>query len=276
MSLAHNAAPWPGAEAERRLRHVLEVAPVGLFTDVDGTISAIAPTPDAAVLLPGVRELLIEATHHFALVAAVSGRSATDARRLVGVPELLYIGNHGMESITSGASEPVVIPAAAPYAAAVNDALSAVEQQLAARFPGLLVERKGPTGSVHVRQTPDPVAAERAVDAVLREVALPAGLRITRGKMVIEVRPPIDVNKGQALRAWIRDENLAGALYLGDDRTDLDAFRALRELSAVGVRRGVAVAVSQDEAPPDLARAADVTVAGVARVPDLLRWLLRQ
>jgi trehalose 6-phosphate phosphatase len=276
MSPELNAAPWPGAEAERRLRHVLEVAPVGLFTDVDGTISAIAPSPDAAVLLPGMRELLIEATHRFALVAAVSGRSATDARRLVGVPELLYIGNHGMESITPGASEPVVIPAAAPYVPAVNAALAAVERRLASRFPGLLVERKGPTGSVHVRQTPDPSAAERAVEDTLREVALPAGLRITRGKMVIEVRPPIDVNKGAALRGWIRDEKLAGALYLGDDRTDLDAFHVLRELSAAGLCRGVAVAVFQEESPPELARQADVTVAGVARVPELLRWLLRQ
>ena len=276
MSLAHNAAPWPGAEAERRLRHVLEVAPVGLFTDVDGTISAIAPTPDAAVLLPGVRELLIEATRRFALVAAVSGRSAPDARRLVGVPDLLYIGNHGMESVAPNASAPVVIPAAAPYVAAVNTALAAVERQLAERFPGLLVERKGPTGSVHMRQTADPDAAERAVDEVLREVALPAGLRLTRGKMVIEVRPPIDMDKGQALREWIGAKSLTGALYLGDDRTDLDAFRALRELSAASVCRGVAVAVLQEESPPDLARSADVTVAGVARVPELLRWLVQK
>ncbi|MGH2485470.1 MAG: trehalose-phosphatase [Ktedonobacterales bacterium] len=276
MSPEHSAAPWPGAEAERRLRRVLEVAPVGLFTDVDGTISAIAPTPDAAILLPGVRELLTKATRRFALVAAVSGRSAPDARRLVGVPDMLYIGNHGMESIAPGANEPVVIPTAAPYVPAVNAALAAVEQRLAGRFPGLLVERKGPTGSVHVRQTADPEAAERAVDDVLREVALPAGLRLTRGKMVIEVRPPVDVDKGQALTAQIRAHALAGALYLGDDRTDVDAFHALRRLEETGECRGVGVAVLQDESPPDLARAADVSLAGVARAPELLRRLLRQ
>lgn len=247
---------------------------MGLFTDVDGTISAIAPTPDAAVLLPGARELLIEATRRFALVAAVSGRSALDARRLVGVSNLLYIGNHGMESIEPGASEPLVIPAAAPYVPAITSALDAIERRLAGRFPGLLVERKGPTGSVHVRQTADPDAAERAVDDMLREVALPAGLRLTRGKMVIEVRPPIDMDKGQALRAWIGAKKLAGALYLGDDRTDVDAFRALRALSTAGECRGVAVAIIQDETPPELAREADVTLAGVARVPELLRWAL--
>lgn len=276
MSPERSAAPWPGAEAERRLRSVLDAAPVGLFTDVDGTISAIAPTPDAATLLPGVRELLVEAARRFALVAAISGRSAPDTRRMVGVPGLLYIGNHGMETIAPDASEPVVIPEAAPYVSAINAALDAVEERLARRFPGLLVERKGPTGSVHVRRTTDPPAAERAVEDALREVADAAGLRITRGKMVVELRPPVDVDKGQALITQIRRHGLAGAIYLGDDRTDLDAFRALFLVGHVRGLRGASVAVLHDEAPPELAREADVMVAGVARVPDLLRWLLEQ
>ena len=207
-------------------------------------------------------------------MAAISGRSAPDTRRLVGLPDLLYIGNHGMETIEPGAAEPTVIPEAAPYAAAIDAALDTVERRLAGRFPGLLVERKGPTGSVHVRQTADPFAAERAVEETLREVASPAGLRITRGKRVIELRPPVDMDKGQALIAQIRRRGLAGALYLGDDRTDVDAFRALRRLQESGECRGAGVAVLHDEAPPELARDADVTLDRIERVPDLLRWLL--
>lgn len=276
MSPERSAAPWPGAEAERRLRSVLDAAPVGLFTDVDGTISAIAPTPDAATLLPGVRELLVEATQRFALVVAISGRSAPDTRRMVGVPDLLYIGNHGMETIAPGASEPEVIPDAAPYVSAINAALDTIEQRLAGRCPGLLVERKGPTGSVHVRQTTDPPAAERAVEDALREVADAAGLRITRGKMVVELRPPVMVDKGQALITQINRHKLAGALYLGDDRTDIDAFRALRRLEEAGACRGASIAVLHDEAPPELTRAADVAVDHIKRVPNLLRWMLRR
>lgn len=274
MSPERSAAGWPGVEAERRLRSALATAPVGLFTDVDGTISAIAPSPEAAVLLPGVRELLVEASQRFALVAAISGRGARDTRRLVGLPNLLYIGNHGMETIEPDEQEPVVIPEAASYAPAITMALDAVEERLAGQFPGLLVERKGATGSVHVRRTPNPQAAEQAVEIALREIALPAGLRVTRGKMVIELRPPVDVDKGQAFIAQIRRHGLAGALYLGDDRTDVDAFRALRRLQEMGECRGVSVAVLHDEAPPELAREADVTLAGVERVPDFLRWLL--
>ena len=276
MSPEPSAAPWPGPEAERRLSSVLASGTVGLFTDVDGTISAIAPTPDAATLLPGVRELLVEATRRFTVVAAVSGRSAVDTRRMVGVPGLLYIGNHGMETIAPDTSEAVVIPEAAPYVSVINRALDAVAERLAGQFPNLLVERKGPTGSVHVRQTSDPPAAERAVEEMLREIAAPAGLRVTRGKMVVELWPPVEMDKGQALTAQIRRHGLSGALYLGDDRTDIDAFRALRRLTEASMCCGAAIAVLHDEAPPELASEADVTVAGVQRVQDLLRWLLSE
>ena len=99
--------PWlsrpnfPPDDAIRdRLRAVLALRPLGLFSDIDGTLSAIAPTPDAAALLPGVADLLTQALSTFDLVAAVSGRTAVDARALVGLPGILYIGNHGLEYLS--------------------------------------------------------------------------------------------------------------------------------------------------------------------------------
>jgi len=90
----------PSDTVRDRLRAVLALRPLGLFSDIDGTLSAIAPTPDAAILLPGVADLLKQALPTFDLVAAVSGRTAIDARAMVGLPGLLYIGNHGLEHLS--------------------------------------------------------------------------------------------------------------------------------------------------------------------------------
>lgn len=269
------------AGAQRLLTAALSRRPRGLFTDVDGTISAIAPTPETAVLLPGMRELLVESLHVFDMVAAISGRTARDARRLVGVPELTYIGNHGLERFDplTKAGKPNtrvrVHVAARPYVHAINALMDNVARTLAPRFPGLRIERKGVTGSVHVRNTEDPKAAEAAVAEVVAEAAAATGLRVTRGKLVVEVRPPIEVDKGTILTDLVRRHALASALYLGDDRTDIDAFRALHRLTAEGVCQGVAIAVQHAEAPANLAGEADLVLHGVEQVPSLLRWLLK-
>lgn len=267
------AEPWPGNAARQRLSDALSRHPRGLFSDVDGTLSPIAPTPESAVLLPGVRELLERAAAAFDFVAAVSGRAAAGAARMVGLPTLTYIGNHGMERLEPDGTLHI-LPAAEPYAQDVRAALDTVERALAPQFPGLRVERKGVTGSVHLRNTADPSAAEEAVIRLLAQVAEPRGLRVTRGKRVVEVRPPVSVDKGIAVEELIRSRELRGVIYLGDDRTDIDAFLALRRLTAAGICRGVAVAVLHDEAPHDLTAAADVTVESIQRVPELLRWLL--
>lgn len=255
------------------LRSALAARPRGLFTDVDGTISPIAPTPEAARLLPGVRALLERARDTFDYVAAVSGRAAENARAMVGVEGIAYIGNHGFERLTPDGAL-VILPAAQPYLRAVAETLAAVARELEPRLPGLRIEPKGVTASIHVRNTADPAAAEEAVYARAAELARDTGLRVTRGKMVVELRPPVEVDKGVAVTEIIRSHGLRGAFYLGDDRTDIDAFRALRRLTQEGVCRGVAVAVIQSEAPPGLADAADLTLPAIEAVPDFLRWLL--
>src|SRR5579884_1868115 len=275
---SHNQnLPGVAPDALDRVRSVLAVRPRGLFTDVDGTISPIAPTPEAARLLPGVAELLERARGAFDLVAAVSGRAAADTRRMVGLPGLTYLGNHGLERLEpepDGGERVVIVPAAEPYVAAVNATAEALSVALAPRYPGLRVEPKGVTASIHVRGTAAPAAAEAAVYTAASAAARAHGLRVTRGKMVVELRPPVDVDKGVAVEEAIRAHGLRGALYLGDDRTDVDAFRALRRLTAEGVCRGVAVAVLHDETPPGLAEEADIALPSIARVPDFLRWLL--
>jgi trehalose 6-phosphate phosphatase len=264
------------AAAREKLAAALAARPRGLFFDIDGTLSAIAPTPESATLLPDVAELLEQLRTRFDVVALVSGRAADDARRMVGLPGVLYIGNHGLERIEGDAATVQVLPEAEPYVEAVNTTLDDLDATLAARFPGVHIERKGVTGSIHVRNAPDPDAAEESIARSLTTIAVPRGLLVTRGRRIVEVRPPVAVDKGVAVAGVIRERGLRGALYLGDDRTDLDAFRALRQLADEGVCQTVAVAVLSPEAPPELAAAADITLPDISYVPGLLRWLLSQ
>jgi trehalose 6-phosphate phosphatase len=270
----------PEVPVEQRIRAALRQRGRALLSDVDGTLSAIAPTPEAAVLLPDVRPLLEQARAAFDVVAAISGRAARDAARMVGVEGITYVGNHGMEwlepdpAYPGGSPRLRVLPGAEPYIAAVNATLDAVERDLAPSLRGLRVERKGVTGSLHVRGTRDPAQAEAALLRLLATLPEASGLRITRGKMVVEVRPPVEAHKGVAVAELIRTHGVRGALYLGDDRTDLDAFATLRQLSQSGACVGVAVAVWQAEAPPELAAAADLILPAIDAVPGFLRWLL--
>ena len=268
------AAFMPDDATRDRLRAVLAQRPFGLFSDVDGTLSAIAPTPDAATLLPGVADALAQARISFAFVAAVSGRAAADASRMVGVPGLLYIGNHGLEYLSEDGKTIHVRPEAEPWVRAINHVLATVQGPLLERYPELMVERKGVTASIHLRRLDEPHQAEDVVYDAVVAAASREGLRVTRGKLVIELRPPLDVDKGVSIEEFIRARGLRGVVYLGDDQTDIDAFRTLQRLTNKGVCQGIAVAVLHHEAPPGLATEADMTLPSVEAVPGFLRWLL--
>lgn len=282
-------APAMAPVVAERLRAALAARPRALLTDVDGTISAIAPTPEAATLLPGIAGLLTDAADVFDLVAAISGRAALDARRLVGLGHLLYIGNHGLEQVAprnqtaddtrdDPSLAPEVHPDAQPYSALVTAALDDVARDVVPSYPGVRVERKGVTGSIHFRLAAQPEAAQRAVlDRLLRTPAW-GTLRVTQGKQVIELRPPVAMHKGTAVERLITEHGLRGAIYLGDDRTDIDAFQALRERTTREESHqgfhGFAVAVLSAEAPAGLAPAADLALPSIEQVPGFLAWLL--
>ncbi|HEX9037457.1 MAG TPA: trehalose-phosphatase [Ktedonobacterales bacterium] len=275
-----SAAPWPSPAAEARLRAALAARPVGLFSDVDGTLSPIAPTPEAARLAPGALDALVALQPHLAATGLISGREPRDLIRIAPAPGLLYAGNHGFERATldtSGALQVVPIPEAEPWRATIHEALAALRAELGQALPGARFEDKGVTASVHVRMAADPATAERIALAAARRVARRTRLRVTRGRMIVELRPPLAMDKGVVIGALITEFGLRGVIYLGDDRTDMDAFQALLRLSGASPGfHSASVAVLHEEAPPGLARAADVTVAGVAGAVALLRWLAGQ
>ncbi len=250
------------------LRDLITHRRIGLVTDIDGTISPLAPTPDAAQVTPTSRDLLRRLAGQLALVAAITGRGADDAQSRVGLPELVYVGNHGLERWHDG--EIAVLPEARGFRPALEQVIAAVKPHFR---PGVILQDKRITVSIHYRAAADPAAARAELAPVLGQAVRDTGLRLFEGKMVFEVRPDLDVDKGTAFESLIRDYALDAAVYLGDDVTDADALRRARGLRRAGLCWAVGIGVESDDTPAAIQESADVLVSGVPGVESFLGWL---
>jgi trehalose 6-phosphate phosphatase len=244
---------------------------LGLVTDVDGTISPIVDQPDAAQVTPRCHELLRGLQRHLALVAVISGRAAHDVQVMVDLAGVQVIGNHGLEWWQDGHVE--IAPAAAAYRPALEAAAAAVHNHL---VPGMFVEDKGATLSIHYRQTADPLASAERLAALLPEIAREHNLKVFRGNMIFELRPPVGIDKGSAFRQLVETHRLNAAVYLGDDTTDVDALRMARRLRDSGTCYALGLGVESDHMPPALRDHADLLLSGVQDVETFLAWLLNE
>jgi len=238
-----------------------EPSRTAILTDVDGTLAPIVARPELAAVPSRTGELLRALNQRFGLVGCISGRRALEARRLVGVEEIAYAGNHGLELLLPGENEPRLDPALAGaerVAAAFIAALDAGELAAA----GFRLEDKGPIQSLHWRGADD----ERAAEARAHEIAAAAGrtaLEPRWGRKVLELRPLGGGGKDAAVAALLAGEDIVAAAFAGDDRTDLDAFRRLRELREQGqLESALCVGVISPEAPPELTEECDLAVDG--------------
>jgi trehalose 6-phosphate phosphatase len=220
-----------------------------VFLDVDGVLAPIVQRPEDARVPEETRSELRRLNESYALVACISGRAGSDAQRIVGVSELVYVGNHGLELDGD--------------AAAWGERL----QQFLAAVAWPATENKHLTASLHYRGSADEGAAREALEEV-KARAEREGFVARFGRKVLEILPPIDAHKGTAVRQLLAERDLRRALYAGDDTTDLDGFRALDGLD-VSVR----IAVASEEGPTELREAADLIVRGPPGVLALLRKL---
>jgi len=213
--------------------------PLALFLDYDGTLTPIVERPEDAALAPAMRDALRRAAARWP-VAIVSGRDLEDVRARVGLPQLAYAGCHGLE--ISGPQASRVHEAAAAAAPQLGAAADMVARETRA-IPGIQLERKRYTLAVHFRRVREAdVPAVR--DAVARAQARHPALRVDTGKQVLELMPDVGWDKGRAVLWLIETLGLDASypVYVGDDRTDEDAFRAL-------AGRGAGIAVQAAPAP---------------------------
>jgi trehalose 6-phosphate phosphatase len=244
-----------------------------VLLDIDGTLAPIVRHAADAHVPEATRSLLIEIARRYRVVGCVSGRRASTARQIVAIGTIAYVGNHGGELLRPRATSPEVDPELAAWTARVREFADRVytgeHQRLRVRN-----EDKETIAAFHWRGAPNEQAAEQAVREIA-EHAEEEGFVVHWGRKVLEVRPPVVLDKGLGIAMLLRGADLEAAVYVGDDTTDLDAFRGLRALVESGSLAGVVcVAVSSDEAPPGLAQEADLTVDGPAGVRELLEALL--
>ncbi|MBK5219916.1 MAG: trehalose-phosphatase [Thermoleophilia bacterium] len=261
------AAAW-SALLEPLREHPAQAA---ILTDVDGTLAPIVERAEDATVLPGTREVLTALSQRYGLVGCVSGRQATDARQLVGLDSIAYAGNHGLELLLPGEEMPRPDPSLAGRERQAAEFLAGIDGRLDGS--GLRTEDKGPIQALHWRGAADEAAAESRAHEIAIEGGQ-AGLEPRWGRKVLELRPVGGGGKDAAVASLLAGDGLDRAVYAGDDRTDLDAFRRLRELHEEGdLTAAVRVGVLSPEAPAELVEESDLTVGSPEGWLRVLEWL---
>jgi trehalose 6-phosphate phosphatase len=266
--------PAPTAETlAETLRPITDVPrESAVFCDIDGTLAPIVERAEDAKVPESASRLLAAIARRYASVACVSGRSAAEARRLVGVGGIAYAGMHGVELLWPGSSRPELNPNVADWTDRVRAfAREADSREL--RTLRVRIEDKGPISAFHWRAARDQEAARERVEQIA-EHAEDAGFYVHWGRKVLEIRPPVPIDKGQAVRALVARHPVSAALYAGDDATDLDAFEALDALVSEGrLGKAVRLGLESDEGPAEIVERADLVVDGVAGFRTVLQAL---
>jgi trehalose 6-phosphate phosphatase len=251
-----------------------------VLLDIDGTLAPIVRHAADAHVPEATRTLLIEIARRYRVVGCVSGRRAVTARQIVAIGSIAYVGNHGGELLRPGATRAELDPDMQAWTARVRDFAAEVYTPAHARLR-VRHEDKETIVAFHWRGAPDEQAAGAAVRAIAAR-AEAEGFAVHWGRKVLEVRPPLTLDKSLGVSALLgapegapQEQSVRAAVYVGDDTTDLDAFRGLRALSQAGVLgTALCVGVSSDETPQELVLQADLMIDGTNGVRELLEALL--
>jgi trehalose 6-phosphate phosphatase len=255
------SAPTAEALADALAPLTAEPSAAAVLCDIDGVLAPIVRRAEEAHVRQEVSLLLGRLARRYACVACISGRAAADARRLVGVGGIAYAGSHGAELLAPGAARPRVVPAFKSWERRVRRFAGEHDTPDLRRLR-VRIEDKGPIAALHWRGVPDEDAARAYLEGIAAE-AEAAGLSTHWGRKVLELRPPVPIDKGQAVRDLITASGSRAALYAGDDVTDLDAFDALDRLVAEGkLEPAIRVGVASDEGPAAIVERADLVVDG--------------
>lgn len=255
------------------LQETLSQQPLGLVFDIDGTLSPYVLAPLTAQLHPEVLPLLARA-RKYAHVVFLTSRDVDSAATMVDVDELFYMGTYGLEWCEgSPRVRPVqILPEAAAYIEFGRQLLDFAEQELSI-VPGINVIRRRVGGAIEYSLAPDPEQARQMILSVLEEPARRVTMRLDldEAERIVEVRAPLE--KGDALRRFVRQFGLHGVVFAGDDLPDLGAFLEVSKLRQAGVL-GLSVVVQHANTLPILLESADVVVQEVEGMVKLLREMV--
>lgn len=239
---------------------VLASRPSVLVTDVDGTLSRIVARPQDAAVTENARHSLRRLVTALDRIAVITGREEPVARRMVAVEGLTYIGSYAIDA-----------PGSISFAS-VEPALVVAEPQLV-DLPCVELERKEVSFALHYRNCSEPEATRARLLDLLTPLAAATGTRLMEGKQVIEVAPSALPDKGTALARLLTENRLQGAVFVGDDLADAEAFRVISGRRELLGTPGLCVAVVDDETPFGVRAAADVALDGVSDVERFLEQL---
>jgi trehalose 6-phosphate phosphatase len=243
-----------------------------VLCDIDGTLAPIVERAEDAAVPESTSRLLSQIARRYACTACISGRSAAEARRIVGVGGIAYAGSHGAELLLPGQPAAELAPSFATWRDRVHHFVYSKETP-ELRMMRVRIEDKGPIVAFHWRGAPDEKVARTALEGIAAQ-AESQGLFVHWGRKVLEIRPPVEVHKGQAVRELIRRIPVRTALFGGDDATDLDVFDVLASLVDDGtLAAAVCVGVHSDEGPPAIVERADIVVEGTAGFVQVLEQL---
>src|SRR4051795_3576238 len=243
-----------------------------VLCDIDGTLAPIVDRAEEATVPEATSRLLGRIARRYHVVACISGRGAAEARRIVGVGGIAYAGAHGAELLLPGQAQAELVPAFATWADRVRGfALGKDSAEL--RMMRVRIEDKGAIMAFHWRGARDEAAALTQIEAIAAE-AESGGLFTHWGRKVLEIRPPVQIDKGQAVRELLRRAPVRAAVFGGDDATDLDVFDVLSELRSEGaLETAVCVGVRSNEGPKAIVERADLVVDGTAGFVQVLEVL---
>jgi trehalose 6-phosphate phosphatase len=242
----------------------------GLISDFDGTLSPIVDQAEAAQLSPRIEVLLKELVTQVSMLAIISGREINDLRKRIHIPEVKLIGNHGMEKWVDGRR------VLADGVEEDQNAIASVAGHLEDRFAeGVWFENKGLSLSLHYRSVKDPQKFKQEQLLEMQKLADRNGLRFSEGRMILEFKVNVDVNKGDALNDLAQQDDLNAVIYIGDDITDMAAFEACKVLRKKGIK-AYGIGVKSEESDPQVVASADYFLEGLSDVDDLLSWIISE
>ena len=241
-----------------------------ILIDIDGTISKITPKPEEAVVTKSMRNELIKLREKFPMVGVISGRSVKNAMAMVDVDGLLYIGNHGMEYLKNGKIS--IDLEAQKYLEDIKNISRELESSDLSQVNGIIFEDKGICFSIHYRECESQETVRKEILEVIDNTDK-GDLKVTEGRKIVEIKPPVSRDKGFIIQKIVENYNLKRVIYLGDDITDFDAFTKLRGLGKNNNIQTASVLVLSSEIPDYLKNSSSFYVKSVDEVQRFFKWL---